>query len=473
MPQQALGQVQWGDLTFGPGSQYAITSVQGIDDLPDIRSEDVARPSQHGDYTGPDWTGPRTVTLGLGLRGDSPDDLRALSLALRAATQPQMQPAPLQFLDQGVLVYGKVRKRSIPYDAEYLWRLGDAALEFYCADPYLYGLEEQSVSTTAYSPSAGRAYPLTYSGVTEVRNLVLNPSAEVDVANIAAYTSSGTAPTIAQNTPGFGARWGADTALVTYSAAATGGARYLLGESIPAGTPVRFIAYVYLPSTSGVSALQMLYFNGTTLINTPSSLTTPGAGGWNRIEAQFTVPVGQVCDGVGIRMTTTGASALHIDGVMATPSSATQPYVDGDQFGCVWDGTPQASMSRRVAGTGRVYGSAGTAGRLTAVNGGASPAYPVLRVDGPVASPAVEQVTTGGVLQIDASLNSGEYLLIDTRSRAVLFMGATPRRSWVRGGSSWPTLQPGANDLAYRGSALAGAPGQTSLLTVTWRDTSL
>jgi len=126
-----------------------------------------------------------------------------------------------------------------------------------------------------------------------------------------------------------------------------------------------------------------------------------------------------------------------------------------------------------VASGFRTYGVAGTSGRLTAVNDGASAAYPVLRLDGPVASPAIEDVTTGGILQLDASLQAGEYLLIDTRSRAVLLGGSAPRRSWVRAGSVWPVLEPGSNELAYRGSALPGAPGQTSLLTVTWRDTSL
>ncbi|MFJ4649469.1 phage distal tail protein [Streptomyces bobili] len=284
MPQQRIGRVQWSGLEFGPGSQIAVTAIEGLDDLPDIRAEDMARPGQHGDYTGPDYTGPRTVQMKLGLRGQSPDDLRALSLALRGATQPQEEPAELQFLDWDMLVYAKVRKRSIPYDAEFLWSIGDAAVEFYCADPYLYGLTEKSASTAAYSPSSGRTYPLVHP---------------------------------------------------------------------------------------------------------------------------------------------------------------------------------------------RTYGSAGTTGRITAVNAGASAAYPVLRIDGPVATPAIEQVTTGGVLTLDATLQPGEYVLIDTRNRGVLFMGSSPRRTWVRAGSVWPQIQPGANEIAYRGSALAGAPGQSSLLTVTWRDTSL
>ncbi|MFI8865348.1 phage distal tail protein [Streptomyces sp. NPDC053707] len=284
MAQQRIGRIQWGNLLFGPGSRYHVTAIEGLDDMPDVRAEDMERPAQHGDYTGPDFVGPRVVQLGLGLRADSPDGLRDLTLALRAATQPQQQPAPLQLLDQDTLVYGKIRRRSIPYDAEHLWRTGTAALEVYCADPYLYSLDEHSVSTVAYSPAAGRTYPWTHP---------------------------------------------------------------------------------------------------------------------------------------------------------------------------------------------RLFGSAGQSGRFTAVNAGASPAYPVLRLDGPVANPSVEQINASAGITIDATLNEGEFLTIDTRTRAVLYMGTSARRSWVRSGSQWPILMPGENTFAYRGTALPGSPGQQSLLTITWRDTSL
>jgi hypothetical protein len=279
-----LGRIAWGDLQFGPGSRYHVTTIVGLDDLPDIRAEDVERPGQHGDYTGPDYTAARVVQLGLTLIADNADELRDLTLALRAATQPQRSPAALQFLDQNMLVFGKIRKRALPYDAEHLWSSGAAALELYCADPYVYGLDEHTVTTTAYSPSAGRTYPLVHP---------------------------------------------------------------------------------------------------------------------------------------------------------------------------------------------RTYGSAGSSGRLTAVNAGAADAFPVLRIDGPVSSPSIEQVTTGQSLVIDATLGEGEYLLIDTRTRAVLYMGTSPRRSWVRAGSMWPLLVPGPNELAYRGGPVGGGSGTPSLLTVTWRDTSL
>ena len=471
MATQKLGRIQWGDLQFGPGSQYAVTAVEGIDDLPDIRADDVERPGQHGEYTGPDYTGPRVVTLKLGLRGDSPDDLRALSLALRNATQPQRQPAALQFLDQDTLVWAKVRKRSIPYDAEYLWSIGDAALELYCADPYLYGLDEQSASTTAYSPAAGRTYPLVYAGAgAAVRNLVLNPS----------FEDSFTTETSGFGTNNTRSRVNTDSYVGSYSvqhaisvASSQGGTNWNI-EPVAAGNTVRFGVWVKIPVT-GIAALELWWRNQTTTLNTLSVLAQATPGAWTRVSGSYTVPAGQTVDRVSAVATSSaaGAATWWADAALAqNGGTSLAGYFDGS-FGGTWEGLANASVSSRPAGTDRVYGTAGTSGRLTADNAGASPAYPVLRIDGPVANPTVEQVTAGGILTLDATLQAGEYLLIDTRSRAVLLNGSSPRRSWVRAGSVWPLLQPGSNDITYRGSALPGAPGQTSLLTVTWRDTSL
>ncbi|MEU4205580.1 hypothetical protein AB0F64_37410 [Streptomyces sp. NPDC026294] len=281
---EAIGRIQWGSLLMGPGTPYGVEALLGIDDLPDVRGDDTDRPAQHGTYSGPDYTGARVIQVGLAIRGDDPTHLRALKTALRSAAQPGQAPAALQFLDWDLLAYGKVRKRSIPYDAHYLWRVGEAAIEWYCPDPRLYSLAEHTASTTAYSPAAGRTYPLTFP---------------------------------------------------------------------------------------------------------------------------------------------------------------------------------------------RVYGPAGSSGRLTISNAGDSDAYPLLRIDGPVAQPIVEHIGTGATLALTGTLQPGEYLVVDIRTRAVLLMGSAPRRDWVRAGSAWPVLAPGDNEIAFRGAALPGAPGQTSTLTVTWRDTSL
>lgn len=474
MAQQKLGRIQWGDLTFGPGSPYSVSAIEGLDDLPDIRSEDVERPGQHGEYSGPDYTGPRTIQLKVGMRADTPDELRALTIALRNATQPQRQPAALQFLDQDVMVWAKVRKRSLPYDAEYLWRIGDAALELYCPDPYLYGLTEKSAWTNAYSPAAGRTYPLTYAGVAAATNEVLNPSTEVDTSNQLNYDPGSTGVvTIARAASA--AKVGTARTVVTVGAGTNivSGVQYATGRSFTAGETITVSGWVNLNVAPTLT--QILLRNSVSGAVRLVTVTTPPVGSWQKLAATTLLTAGESFNRVGVVITTaTGSTTWSTDAVMAETGSVANVYVDGDQYGCVWNGTAHASTSTRTTvGTDREYGDAGTSGRLTAVNDGASPAFPVLRIDGPVANPAIEQVNTGAILTLDATLQAGEYLLIDTRTRAVLLMGTSPRRSWVRAGSLWPLLQPGSNELAYRGSALPGAPGQSSLLTVTWRDTSL
>ncbi|MGW2379313.1 distal tail protein Dit [Streptomyces sp. NPDC001658] len=469
MAQQALGRIQWGNLVFGPGSPYAVSAIDGVDDLPEIRSEDVPRPGQHGDYTGPDFTGPRVIPVKLGLRADSPDQLRELSLALRNATQVQRQPEPLRFLDQDVLVWAKVRKRNIPYDAEYLWRIGDAALEFYCADPYLYSLAEHSASTTAYSPAAGRQYPLAYNGAgVEVRNLALNPSAEVDLTNTVTLGANVTRTRVTTD-----AKVGVASVEHTHTSgtASQAGSLWLI-PTVTEGATLRLSFWVKVVSGAPASGYVGLRLAAGTPLQLPLPALPP-AGTWGRIDVAYTLGAGESYDRFGLALNGSTGTVWRADAVMADPSGQLHEYVDGSLSGCVWDGTAHASTSRRAVSWPRSYGDAGESGRLTAVNNGASPAYPVLRLDGPVANPAIEQTNTGAVLTLDATLQPGEYLLIDTRSRAVLLMGSSPRRSWVRGGSTWPLLLPGSNELAYRGSALPGAPGQSSLLTVTWRDTSL
>ncbi|MBM7088129.1 phage tail family protein [Streptomyces sp. S12] len=466
---QALGRIQWGGLVFGPGTPYTVTAVEGLDDLPSIRSEDVDRPGEHGEYTGPDFTGARVVQVKLGLRGQSPNDLRALSLALQAATQPQRQPAPLAFLDQDRLLMAKVRKRNIPYDAEYLWRLGDAALEFYCADPYLYGLEQKTQVTTAYSPSAGRTYPLVYSGTGEpATNLVLNPSAEVDLTNTVSLGAN-----IARARTTAEARYGTASVECTHTSgtASQAGNLWLIEPQVE-GTVLRSSLWVKVISGAPTSGY-MAFRAGTAAPHQVPITTVPGPGSWVRLDALHTVQPGEVIDRIGVALNGATGTVWRADGIMCETGTVLHQYVDGDQLGCVWNGTPHASTSSRLPGTNRDYGPAGVSGRITLTNDGASPAYPVLRIDGPVANPAIEHVTAGGSLTIDATLQAGEHLLIDTRSRAVLLMGTSPRRSWVRAGSSWPLIHPGRNELAYRASALPGGSGQPSLLTVTWRDTSL
>lgn len=147
-------------LPIGRGSRYAVTSLAGLDDLPDQRTGDEPR-DDRGDDTGNDVTGARTVELGLGLHGDSPTHLRQLVQALRAATMPN-QLVGLYLYDSTRVVFGKVRRRSIPYDAQLLRRTGEALLQLYCPDPLVYDATLQVATVhLPVTTGTGIAPPLT------------------------------------------------------------------------------------------------------------------------------------------------------------------------------------------------------------------------------------------------------------------------------------------------------------------------
>ncbi|ABD94211.1 unknown [Streptomyces phage mu1/6] len=159
----AIGRVVWNGLTMGPGTAYAISDLPDLDDMPDVRAYDVDRTGAHGTWTGPDYVGARVITMGITLRGADADDLGRLTIALKQAFQPAPAPQQLQFLDRGLMVWAKVRRRRVPYEAGALLRTTAAQVQFYCADPRVYSLAQYTGGPVpAYAPASGRSYPRAY-----------------------------------------------------------------------------------------------------------------------------------------------------------------------------------------------------------------------------------------------------------------------------------------------------------------------
>lgn len=114
-----------------------------------------------------------------------------------------------------------------------------------------------------------------------------------------------------------------------------------------------------------------------------------------------------------------------------------------------------------------VFQPAGTTGPGVAYLGnlGTASTSPTVTITGPVISPRVENRTTGETFTLNATLVSGDTAIVDMAARTIKING-TSRLDALALGASWVTLQPGANEVAYRSSD--GTP-PASTATVTWR----
>lgn len=105
-------------------------------------------------------------------------------------------------------------------------------------------------------------------------------------------------------------------------------------------------------------------------------------------------------------------------------------------------------------------------GRRPITNAGTRDTGLQLRVDGPVETPQISLLTDAGTttLRVHVTVESGQWLDIDTAARTVYLNGMASRRGKATG--SWPVLPPGTAEVAFAAASYEAA----ARLTVQWRD---
>jgi Phage tail protein len=166
-------QGQWRELFYGPGTDYPLSEIVGIDDMAPIRTADVPRPQIDGDWTGTDLVAPRTIVMTLGIRGRDALDLEAKRKAAMFRLSPSRRDTERLVLTDGRIVYAKLRRYSMPTDMGYDWRIGEIHLEFYCPDPRVYTGDSQSATLIAGGARlTGRTYKRGYTAASGAPNYV-------------------------------------------------------------------------------------------------------------------------------------------------------------------------------------------------------------------------------------------------------------------------------------------------------------
>jgi hypothetical protein len=157
---------------MGDESLYNITSIEGLDSLPDLTIGMAPKPRRHGSWLGGKLAQKRVISIGFQIMGDPADDWRTTKPknALVSAMQIQDVELPLIFeMDYGeqpVLVNASVTALDLPIVQNYS-RLRTGVVEFTCTDPMKYATEaKQGQALPPSDPPAieyGFSYGVQYS----------------------------------------------------------------------------------------------------------------------------------------------------------------------------------------------------------------------------------------------------------------------------------------------------------------------
>src|SRR5690606_30033466 len=105
-----------------------------------------------------------------------------------------------------------------------------------------------------------------------------------------------------------------------------------------------------------------------------------------------------------------------------------------------------------------------TSNVVTITNSGSATAYPIYRIDGPVANPVLIESNTGRRMMFTVTLGAGRYIEIDTKLHTGTLDGQTQRQHIMSG--QWLDLPHRSQDIIY----LADTANPNALTTIRWRD---
>lgn len=212
------GTSQW--LFGGAGQGVQVLQVDGLESIPELRTQDTSRGYMDGAFSGRDFLQSRSITFQLQIMGDANTpqaSFQAYLAELRQYLVPQRAgTGVLQFNIPGrgvQRVNARVRRRQITLDPVYTYGRVTALVEFFCPDPRIYDdtLNSYSLTTSASGTpvrSYNRTYNLTYvgsGGATGTVTVTNNGNYETwPTITIGSITSGGacTAPIITNLTTG-------------------------------------------------------------------------------------------------------------------------------------------------------------------------------------------------------------------------------------------------------------------------------
>jgi hypothetical protein len=156
-------------LAFGPGTDVQLSRLDGLRALPGIRSNDLAKPRQHGSYAGLSFYDERIFTVDLEVfapkSGASFESVIAGIGSAFTISDPALL-LPFEFLLPGWVESRRLlcrpTKFAQPIDQWFQFNRSKAPVEFTAPDPLIYSSTLHTQSTGLPSPTAGLTFPVTF-----------------------------------------------------------------------------------------------------------------------------------------------------------------------------------------------------------------------------------------------------------------------------------------------------------------------
>lgn len=159
-------QFQFGSFTFGAGTPWQVLSIDGLEALPDLRTQDDNQGYNDGMFSGRDFLGGRTITIELlTLAGNGNSAFTNFNLAQASLIPQQSGTTPFRFLlspnDSQNILNARVRSRKTVVDPDYTYGFIKSQYELFAPDPRYYSDPSSSAVITPVV-STGRTYNRTY-----------------------------------------------------------------------------------------------------------------------------------------------------------------------------------------------------------------------------------------------------------------------------------------------------------------------
>lgn len=153
-------QFSYNGLTFGAGTKYVVTNIQGLAGMMPLRTQDDNRGYQDATWSGRDFYDARTVQMTILVTGDNTHSAQYYYNLLQTALAPQQLGYPDQLTlfqfqlsaDTGPKrMSGRVRGLETMVDPEFTYGYIIANATFYFPDPRYYDETQQTASGSSLS----------------------------------------------------------------------------------------------------------------------------------------------------------------------------------------------------------------------------------------------------------------------------------------------------------------------------------